>query len=74
MKNIVAFFDIDGTLHRDSLLIEHFKKLVKYELIDSSIWHNEIKKTFQDWNKRQDEFDNYLQQLCKIYEKELYNI
>ena len=27
MGNIAAFFDIDGTLYRDSLLIEHFKKL-----------------------------------------------
>ena len=27
-KNIGAFFDIDGTIYRDSLLIEHFKILV----------------------------------------------
>ena len=33
-KNIAAFFDIDGTIHRNSLLIEHFKMLVKYEYID----------------------------------------
>ena len=33
MNNIAAFFDIDGTLYRDSLLIEHFRKLIKYELI-----------------------------------------
>ena len=30
MKNIAAFFDIDGTLYRDSLMVEHFKKLIKY--------------------------------------------
>ena len=25
-KKIAAFFDIDGTLYRDSLMTEHFKK------------------------------------------------
>ncbi|MEG2456718.1 MAG: threonine synthase [Clostridia bacterium] len=34
MGNIAAFFDIDGTLYRDSLMVEHFKKLIKYEIID----------------------------------------
>ena len=29
MKNIGAFFDIDGTIYRDSLMVEHFKKLEK---------------------------------------------
>ncbi|HSN66914.1 MAG TPA: HAD-IB family hydrolase, partial [Fusibacter sp.] len=29
--NIAAFLDIDGTLYRNSLMIEHFKKMVKYE-------------------------------------------
>ena len=37
-KNIAAFFDIDGTIHRNSLLIEHFKMLVKYEYIDIMSW------------------------------------
>ena len=29
MKNIAAFFDVDGTIFRNSLLIEHFKLLIK---------------------------------------------
>ena len=33
---IAAFFDIDGTLYRNSLMVEHFKKLLKYEVIDPS--------------------------------------
>ena len=28
-----AFFDIDGTIYRNSLLTEHFKKMIKYELM-----------------------------------------
>ena len=30
---IAAFFDIDGTIYRNALLIEHFKKMIKYELL-----------------------------------------
>ena len=33
MGKIAAFFDIDGTLYRDSLMVEHFKKLIKYDII-----------------------------------------
>ncbi|ALP02292.1 hypothetical protein PCZ31_0337 [Clostridioides difficile] len=40
MKNIAAFFDIDGTLYRDSLMVEHFKKLIKYDIIDQKIGIN----------------------------------
>ena len=29
---IAAFFDIDGTIYRNSLLTEHFKKLIKYDI------------------------------------------
>ncbi|MEG0642009.1 MAG: HAD-IB family hydrolase, partial [Clostridium sp.] len=32
MGNIAAFFDIDGTLYREGLITEVFKKLIKYEI------------------------------------------
>lgn len=35
MKNTAAFFDIDGTIYRDSLMVEHFKKLIKYEVVEA---------------------------------------
>ena len=38
MKNTAAFFDIDGTIYRDSLMVEHFKKLIKYEVVDEKAW------------------------------------
>ncbi len=47
-----AFFDIDGTLYRDSLMIEHFKKLLKYELLDETIWHTQLKEKYLNWQKR----------------------
>ncbi|MBN1468955.1 MAG: HAD-IB family hydrolase [Fusobacteriaceae bacterium] len=64
---IGAFFDIDGTLYRDSLMIEHFKKLIRYEVVDPAVWHNNTKKTFHDWDKRQGNYDDYLLELCEIY-------
>ena len=41
MGNIAAFFDIDGTLYRDSLLIEHFKKLIKYDVVEEEKWSDD---------------------------------
>lgn len=64
---IAAFFDIDGTLYRDSLMIEHFKKLIRYEVVDPAVWHSNTKKTFHNWDKRQGNYDDYLLELCEIY-------
>lgn len=70
-KNIGAFFDIDGTLYRNALMIEHFKKLIKYEYIDPLIWHQEIKHVYRDWEKRHGDFEEYLELLAGIYKEEL---
>lgn len=67
MKNIGAFLDIDGTLYRNSLMIEHFKKLLKYEVIDPALWHNHVKHTYYDWEKRRGNYDDYLLELAHIY-------
>lgn len=67
MKNIGVFFDIDGTLYRDSLMVEHFKRLIKYEIIDPAIWHNSAKDAFHDWDMRQGNYDNYLSKVSQIY-------
>lgn len=64
---IGAFFDIDGTLYRDSLMIEHFKKLLKYEVLDQALWHSKIKKTYENWDKRRGNYDDYMLELANIY-------
>lgn len=64
---IGAFFDIDGTLYRDSLMIEHFKKLVKYEVFDPNIWHSHVKLTYQMWKKRRGDYDDYMLELAELY-------
>ena len=71
MGKIAAFFDIDGTLYRDSLMVEHFKKLIKYDIIDQKAWLEHAKDTFLDWDKRQGNYDAYLDKVCDIYVKYL---
>lgn len=67
MKNIAAFFDIDGTLYREGLIAEIFKKLVKYEIIEPEKWYNEVRPEYQKWDKRQGNYDNYLLKMADIY-------
>jgi len=64
---IAAFLDIDGTLYRNSLMIEHFKKMVKYEIIDPALWHTSVKNAFIEWRKRVGEYDDYMLELVNIY-------
>lgn len=71
MKNKAAFFDIDGTIFRNSLMIEHFKKLITFEVIDPVIWHTKVKKVYLEWEKRYGDFEEYLELLAKIYLDEL---
>jgi HAD superfamily hydrolase (TIGR01490 family) len=69
--NTAAFFDIDGTLYRDSLLIEHFRKLVQYEVLDPILWHGSVKNTYENWKKRRGNYDDYLFELVDIYRESL---
>ena len=74
MKNIGAFFDIDGTIYRDSLMVEHFKKLIKYEIVDQRAWVAHARDTFLDWDKRQGNYDDYLLEICDLYVHSLLNV
>lgn len=72
-KNIAAFFDIDGTIYRDSLLIEHFKMLLQYEYIDMSSWEKKVKEKFSKWENRTGDYDDYLDELVRTYMEALKN-
>ena len=50
-RSTAAFFDIDGTIYRNSLLIEHFKMMVKYEYINMMTWEGKVKEKFIKWEK-----------------------
>ncbi len=72
MKKITAaFFDIDGTLAREQLMIEHFKKLVKYEIIDQSIWLEQIRPFWDAYSKRYNEYDSYFLVMADAYKRGL---
>jgi HAD superfamily hydrolase (TIGR01490 family) len=71
MGNVAAFFDIDGTLHRDSLMMEHFKRLIRYEIIDPNYWYSHAQKAFQDWDKRMGNYEDYLLEVAEIYLKSM---
>lgn len=64
---IAAFFDIDGTLYRNSLLIENFKKLIKYEIVDEMVWLDRVRKPFQEWAIRKGDYENYLEDVAAAY-------
>lgn len=67
MKNIAAFFDIDGTLYREGLIAEVFKKLIKYEIISPEKWHQDVQPEFTKWDTRKGDYDNYLLKMAGIY-------
>jgi len=66
-KRIAAFFDIDGTLYREGLITEVFKKLIKSELIENDRWYKEVKPFYVKWDKRIGNYDNYLLKMADIY-------
>nr|WP_300001880.1 HAD-IB family hydrolase [Tissierella sp.] len=73
-KNVAAFFDIDGTIFRNSLMIEHFQKLMTFEVIDPAIWYTKVKDVYMEWEKRYGDFEKYLEILAEVYLQELKGI
>ena len=67
MGKTAAFFDIDGTISREGLISEMFKKMIRYELIDNSKWYRDVEPAFRQWNKRLGDYDLYLQKMVDIY-------
>lgn len=67
MSEIAAFFDIDGTIYREGLITEVFKKMVKYDLIDASKWDSEVRPAFISWDKRMGNYDTYLLKMVDVY-------
>lgn len=67
MGKIAAFFDIDGTIYREGLITEVFKKIVRYELVEGEKWYNEVKPAFSKWDRRQGDYDTYLLKMIDVY-------
>lgn len=73
MKRRAAFFDIDGTISREGMISEMFKKMIKYELIDNSKWYNEVEPAYAKWDRRVGDYDAYLQKMVDIYTETVKN-
>ncbi|MDO5518684.1 MAG: HAD-IB family hydrolase [Clostridium sp.] len=67
MSKVAAFFDLDGTLYREGLITEVFKKMVKYEIIGEERWYNDVRPDYIRWDKRQGDYDDYLLKMIDIY-------
>lgn len=67
MSRTAAFFDIDGTIYREGLITEVFKKIIKYDLVDENKWYKEVKPAYINWDKRQGDYDTYLLKMVDIY-------
>lgn len=67
MKKTAAFFDIDGTIYREGMITELFKKIIKHELADESLWHDDVRYAFMKYDRRQGDYDDYLHRMVDIY-------
>lgn len=67
MKNVAAFFDIDGTIYREGLITEVFKKIIKYELVSENKWYKDVRPAYLKWDKRQGDYDTYLLKMVDVY-------
>jgi len=67
MSRIAAFFDIDGTIYREGLITELFKKVLKYELIEEDIWKKEVEPAYLKWDRREGDYDTYLIKMVEVF-------
>ena len=59
-KNKAAFFDIDGTLFRNSLLIEHYFLMTEDDILDKKNWLENVKPLYQKYQDRKGSYEDYL--------------
>lgn len=70
-KKIAAFFDIDGTIFRDSLMVVHFQKMIEFKIIDISKWRNQLEISQNVWRNRRSDYDEYLEDMTNAYVESL---
>lgn len=69
MGNTAAFFDIDGTIYREGLITEVFKKMVTHEIIAPERWTDDVKPAYMAWDRRMGDYDDYLQRMVEIFKE-----
>lgn len=73
-KKIAAFFDIDGTIFRDSLMIAHFRKMREFGIINDYFWSNKVDFSEEKWMKRRLQYDDFLNDISKAYVESLHGV
>lgn len=68
-KRIAAFFDIDGTIYREGLITELFKKFITHEIISEDKWYDDVRPAYMKWDRRQGEYDDYLLKMTDIFKE-----
>lgn len=66
---VAAFFDIDGTIYREGLITEMFKKMVTHEIISSTKWTDDVRPAFMAWDRRVGDYDEYLSKMVEIFKE-----
>lgn len=62
----VAFFDIDGTVFRSSLLIELVEALIEQGTFPSSV-RDEYRRTHAAWQNREGEYETYITDVIRAF-------
>lgn len=68
MKKKIAVFDIDGTIFRNSLLIELHWKMVKAGIIPHAAI-KKLDKRYWEWVQRKGSYDDYLNEVIKSFDE-----
>jgi HAD superfamily hydrolase (TIGR01490 family) len=66
----LAFFDIDGTVFRSSLLIELVKEFIARGLFPAAA-ESEYRASYDEWWKRQGSYEDYINALIQTYLKHI---
>lgn len=74
MSRVAAFFDIDGTIYREGLITELFKKIITHELVNPEKWHEDVLPSFVKWDHRQGDYEEYLDKMVNIYASSIIGI
>ncbi|MEZ4104400.1 MAG: HAD-IB family hydrolase [Candidatus Paceibacterota bacterium] len=62
----VAFFDIDGTVFRSSLLIELVQALIREKIFPQEAV-DEFRNEYEDWWNREGEYEDYVDTVVKTF-------
>lgn len=62
----VAFFDVDGTIFRSSLLIELVEGLVRKDIFPTNA-HTEYRDSFKRWVNREGTYEAYIQDVIDTF-------